>query len=503
MSTDQTAENKALRHAFAALAGWGALSIAIYLAFILVFPLAPHIYQPGRMLDMEIILRDGNRALIWVYIIGLCMLFIAYWRMIHNVHSLSKENPEQAKQLRKYILAIGLFCGVILLGLYPITALDVSVYVVNARNWVLYNANPLLVPPGAFPQDPLSKLAGEYVNSTSPYGPLWEALGRIPIQLGIRDIGMGILAMKGISLMAYTGMAWLIGWKAREEKTFSAATALTFFALNPLVLLEAVGNGHNDMTMLFFITLGLILWQRGKWAWAALALTLASLVKMPAMLIIPLFGLHVLMDTPNWKTRLLRGFGLAAITLGIFLISYQLMGPFPEVFSGILKSFTRVSFSPAYALFAVTSNIVPQLSEYILPNTRYVFLLFYAWAALQLLRRKWSLLEAGFAVTLAAVLLSNAFRIWYILWLLPFVALNLNTRDLWRIVIFSFTVELSMVSYFILWRWYLDDWTWGLTGPLGQYWNYFTIMTPLNVAWVFTLPFLPELIRRFQKTKRT
>ena len=89
--------------------------------------------------------------------------------------------------------------------------------------------------------------------------------------------------MKVISLLSYIGMALLIGWYARtstaqssQQEGISPLTAMTFFALNPLVLLEAIGNGHNDMLMLALITLGLVLWQRGRWAWATFALTLAT-----------------------------------------------------------------------------------------------------------------------------------------------------------------------------------------------------------------------------------
>lgn len=504
MPTDRN-EERAFQTARMDLLLWGSAMAIIYLAFVILFPLVPYIYRQGKMLDLELILREGIRALVWCYIIGLGFLFYALWRIVSTLHRFSKSFPEKSRDLRRLTFGIGILCGVILLGLYPITALDVAVYVVNARNWVLYGANPLLVAPGSFPYDPLSQLAGEYVDKTSPYGPAWEMLGRIPVQMGITDIGAGIVAMKVITLLAFAGMAWLIGWYAeQQDKRFavSEVTALAFFALNPLVLLEAVGNGHNDMVMAAFIMLGLILWQRGKWAWAALALTVASLVKLPALVIIPLFGLNILMDSPAWRDRLLRGLGIAAIFLGVFLASYRLMGPFPDVFSGIVESFARRSFSPAYATYVIVRELAPDLSAYILPNTRYVFLLIYAFIALSLLRRKLTLLEAGFLTYFAMNYLSNAFRLWYPLWFIPFAVLNLNSRTFWRTFLFSLTVEFSIISYYILWRWHLRYWEWGLTGPLAPYWDYFKIMTPFTVSWTFTLPFLGDLVGRWKDKKR-
>jgi len=505
MSDLQTTEPEAYQIARKSLIRWGAVMAFTYLIFILIFPLSPYIYLEGKMLDLEMILRKGVRELVWVYICGLGLLFYAFWRMMRILHDFSKKLTEQAKRLRALILGIGVLCGVILLGLYPITALDVSVYVVNARNWVLYDANPFIVPPGSFPADPYSQLAGEYVDKVSPYGPVWETLARIPIQLGIRDIGAGILAMKIISLLAFAGTAWLIGWHSEQQDagfSVSGATALAFFALNPLVLLEALGNGHNDMTMIAFIVLGLILWQRGKWAWAAFALTLAAMVKLPALILIPLFGLAVLMDAPTWRERILRGLGLGAIFLCLFLLSYRLMGPFPDVFNGIIQSFGRRSFSPAYAIYVIVRELSPALSKLILPNTRYLFLLIYGYIAVALLRRKLTLLQAGFFAYFAMIYLSNAFRIWYPLWLIPFATLNLNSRTFWRTFLFSLAVEFSILSYYILWRWHWRYWEWGLTGPLAPYWDYFKIMTPFTVSWTFTLPFLGDLVGWWRDKKK-
>lgn len=473
---------------------WGGYMAGIYLIYVIAFPLIPYIYLDGNMLDLEMILRNGARWFIWVYILGLIILFYSFWRVTKLMHEFSKQNKDQAASMRKLILSIGITCGIILLFLYPITAIDVAVYVVNARNWVLNGGNPLTVPPETFPDDPYIHLAGEYVNKTSPYGPVWEIIGSIPIRIGITEIAGGIIAMKIISLLAYIFMAWLIGWHSKqqdEKHAVSQVTVLTFFALNPLVMLEALGNGHNDMLMIAFIMLGLILWQKNYWIWATVALTLAALVKLPALIFIPLFGLASLTATDSWRTRLIRTFGMGLIFLSLFFSLYRLMGPFPDVFNGILESFARRSFSPAYALHVVVREFSPELAPTILANTRNLFLLIYSFIAIQFIRKKLTLLEAGFLVYLVQIILVNAFRFWYPLWLLPFAVLNLHSRTYWRTFLFSVAVEFSILSYYILWRWHMRYWE---ISALAPYWNYFTIMTPLTAAWSFTLPFLGDLV---------
>jgi hypothetical protein len=214
--------------------------------------------------------------------------------MLKIVHTFSKEDPESAKSMRLWVLGLGVICAFLLLGLYPITALDVVLYVVRARLWALYDGSPMLVLPMNFPQDPYIRLAGEYVKQPSPYGPFWELVAQIPIRLGILTIGSGVMAMKIISLISYIAMTVLIGWHARQDSPryeVSGLTAMTFFALNPLVLMQVIGNGHNDMLMMALMTVGLVLWQRGNWIGATFALTFATLIKITGLILLPLFGI--------------------------------------------------------------------------------------------------------------------------------------------------------------------------------------------------------------------
>src|SRR5919109_2647795 len=227
--------------------GWGALMAVIYVIFLIVFPLIPTIYQGDHVLEIEQILRHGRKWFAPLYILGLFTLFYAFWRILKIVHTLSKNDPEAAKPLRIWVLGIGTLCGMVLIGLYPITALDVVLYVVRARLWALYGGSPMLAVPASFPRDAYIQFAGEYGKEVSPYGPVWELIAQIPIRLGILDIAEGVIAMKVIALLSYIGMAVLVGWYGRQDHPhlrISSLTAMTFFALNPLVLMEAIGNGH-------------------------------------------------------------------------------------------------------------------------------------------------------------------------------------------------------------------------------------------------------------------
>lgn len=482
---------------------WGALTALIYFAYLVFFPLLPAIDRSETVLDIEIMLKNGKQWIALLYVLGLGALFFAYWRMLQTVHALSKIDRTTAESLREWILGFGLLCGIILIGLYPITALDVVLYVVRARLWTLYGASPMTALPMNFPQDPFITLAGEYAKQPSPYGPLWELVAQIPMQLGITGIASGVIVMKLISLFSYLGTGILIGWHADQDLSkydVSRVTALTFFALNPLVLLQAIGNGHNDMLMLFLMTLGLLFWQRDKWTWATMALTLATLIKVTGLILLPLFGMAVLVASPTWKQRLTRGLGMFLIFSVTALIAYRLTGPFPEVFDGVRHAaLGRLGYTPAYAIRVILREIFPGNIPVInLPEAtlRNLFIFYYIYLLIKLVQKKMTLLEAGFLAYFSQLVLGSTFRIWYPLWLIPFAALNLNSRTYWRTFLFSITAELSILSYYILWRWFLRHWNWGENGPLKEYWDYWLVMTWLTVPWTFGIPLIGPLLRR-------
>lgn len=491
------------------LIGWGALMVLIYVVYLIVFPLIPTIYHSDHILEIEQMLRHGYKWFAPVYVLGLGALFYAFWRVLNIVHTLSKEDPASAASLRIWVLGIGALCGLILIGLYPITALDVALYVVRARLWALYGGSPMLAVPANFPQDPYIHLAGEYVKEVSPYGPVWELVAQMPIRLGILDIGAGIIAMKIISWLSYVGMAILIGWYSRQDTPrfrVSNLTALAFFALNPLVLLEAIGNGHNDMLMLAFMTLGLVLWQRDKWALAALALTLATLVKITGLILMPLFGMAVLVAAPNWRTRLVRGLGIAVIFLLAAGISYRLTGPLSEVFVGARHvMFDRWGYTPVYVIRAITSQIYPHdaiVAKTVANLARGVFILYFAYLLIRMAQGKMTLIQAGFLAFFSQLMLGTTFRIWYPMWLIPFAALGLNSSTSWRTFLFSITAELSILMYLLVWRWELKSLDWGLKGPLKAYWSFWILMMVITAPWVFGIPLLAPLLRKWKDPQR-
>lgn len=486
--------------------------LAIYAAFTLFYPLVPNIIVGEPALDLEMLMSDGQRWLAPIYTVCVIALYVLFWQALRTVHTIDKENPGKALQLRWPVLGIGAGFSLVLLWLYPITALDLLLYVVRSRLWVLYGASPMLALPENYPDDPVAAFAGEYADQVSPYGPLWEIMARAPVQLGAHDAITAAVAMKLLVFIGYLVCAWLIGWVARPAKfgrsggaRHAPLLALAFFAWNPLILMQGPGNGHNDMLMLALIVLGIVMWQRENWWAAALALTLAATIKSAALLMLPLYGMALLHHEQTWQGRILKGAGAAAIGLVAALGLYALTGPLPEALQGTTQAtFSRLGFAPASAIRVLLREFFPSAWVSPLPRTaaRDLFILYYAFLMLRVLQGRYSLVAAGFLAYFSQLMLGSTFRIWYPMWLIPLAALSLTSRTFWHTFLFGLTAELSIISYFVLWRWILVKWDWGKEGPLGPYWNYRTIMYPLTVPWTFGIPLLGPVWMKWQDRAR-
>ena len=83
---------------------------AIYAVYLFIFPLIPTIDRSKTVLDIEMLLKNGRQWLAAVYIVGLGVLFYAYWRLLKIAHAFSKEQPAAAKSLRIWVVGIGVLC---------------------------------------------------------------------------------------------------------------------------------------------------------------------------------------------------------------------------------------------------------------------------------------------------------------------------------------------------------------------------------------------------------
>ncbi|MFF7891839.1 polyprenol phosphomannose-dependent alpha 1,6 mannosyltransferase MptB [Streptomyces sp. NPDC007907] len=120
-------------------------------------------------------------------------------------------------------------------------------------------------------------------HTGAPYGPVFLAVAGALSALTRGELPAGLFGMRVVALAGVALMTAALPRLARHSGADPSA-ALWLGALNPLVLLHLVAGAHNDAVMLGLLGVGLVA-ALGRWpVLGAVLVTLAALVKAPAVL---------------------------------------------------------------------------------------------------------------------------------------------------------------------------------------------------------------------------
>ncbi len=468
----------------------GMLSAALYAALVFVAPL-PIWGAIGQPTDLRGIIEPARwKAIVWVgALVGLFIVYGIAWRLSSSV------NLPLAP-----VIGFGLLFGSILIWLYPVTATDLFQYVMRARVAVVHQANPLAVAPGQFPGDPLLPFTGVWRNSVSPYGPAWELLAGTVARLGPTTAVAGALAYKVVAFLAYVVCLGVLATARRSAgQQRGDALVVIFFAWNPLVLIQGIGNGHNDLVMLAWLLLGLVVGlprvqqvrpspdgRRGHWLLAAMALSLAVLTKAAAALVVPLWWVATLRDQPTRARRVGVTVGAAGVAIGMTLLVFVPFWPPWRSIGGLQAELANnylftISGTLRMGLEALLHETVlwPALQR----TGQILFVGLFLWLLRQVWRGRLDVASAGFLAYFAYLVTGGNFRLWYPIWLVPLAALSLSPTARGRAFLFCLVTELSVVILYF-------GWHWGFPGAS------LLILHLVLIPWQFGIPLLLPLLWR-------
>jgi hypothetical protein len=136
---------------------------------------------------------------------------------------------------------------------------DIFGYLMYGQIADVHGLNPYIWPPSAFVRDSLLRwVAPIWRSLPSPYGPVWTDVNWLIAQAAQNwTIVEQVMAYKALAAGLFTAtlaLVWyMLGQLARDQRLVAFAA----FAWNPLVLVETVGNGHNDALVLALLLAGL------------------------------------------------------------------------------------------------------------------------------------------------------------------------------------------------------------------------------------------------------
>ncbi|CAA9563239.1 MAG: hypothetical protein AVDCRST_MAG88-1677, partial [uncultured Thermomicrobiales bacterium] len=183
-----------------AAAAGSALIYGLYL--LLVAPLPAQYDSPG--LYLFTVLGAGWDA--FFLFAGAALLLFACAAIVwHTVANLAAggAGPPAGTVRRWATIPPALFAAFLTLC-QPLGSRDLFHYIMEGRILGVHGANPYLFPPSAFPNDPFFPYAN-WVDYTSPYGPLWVGLSAGLALVGGQSLFWTVLAFK---------LAALAGWAA-------------------------------------------------------------------------------------------------------------------------------------------------------------------------------------------------------------------------------------------------------------------------------------------------
>jgi uncharacterized membrane protein len=346
-------------------------------------------------------LHMGRRTLSEVFSALLGGMTIAYFAVLWSWRSVS------VRVLIAFVVAVE---AVLLVG-PPLQMSDLFNYLAYARLGAVHGLNPYTHVINAELGDPTFPLS-TWHNWRSPYGTLFTA---ITYPAALLPLPAAYWTMKVLTVLMSLVFLWLVDRCARLLGRDPRLPVL-IVAANPIYLVYAVGEFHNDFFMLVPAMGAVALILSGRYRSAGAALAVAVAVKMTMLLLLP----FLLMAA--WRQRVgLRvagGFALGTVALGA--LSLALFGPALPNVSGQSQLLTGFSIPNllgwTIGLGGGTPHLIRDMEVLIVLVVGY-----------QLLRRRDWLAGAGWA-TLALLASLGWLMPWYVIWLLPLAAIASDVK---------------------------------------------------------------------------
>lgn len=217
-----------------------------------------------------------NRQLItFLYLLIILLFFTFYFLFLLLIH----RKLINAKDIK---LLIVLTVGMLLFAYPAMLSYDIFNYIATAKVLFFYHENPYIIMPIEFTQDPLLSFT-HAANKIALYGGAWISLSAIPHVIGAGNFLITLFSFKLLIVSFYIGSVVLI-WKMSKN-----LISTSLFAFNPLVIIETLVSGHNDIVMIFFALLSFFLLMKKRIIVAFFFLLLAILIKYATLFLIPVF----------------------------------------------------------------------------------------------------------------------------------------------------------------------------------------------------------------------
>ncbi|MDZ4228626.1 MAG: hypothetical protein U1C50_00050, partial [Patescibacteria group bacterium] len=173
---------------------------------------------------------------------------------------------------------------------YPMFSYDLFNYIFNAKMVWIYQVNPHLRTAIEFSADPMLRFM-QNVHTPAPYAYGWTLASLLPgLSWFFGKFTLAFWSMKAFVAAFWLGQLWILQKLVRRLFP-KQPWRFWLFALNPLVLVETLINGHNDVMMMFLALLSYWFFLNHNKVKAILFLLLSATIKYATIVLLPLYFL--------------------------------------------------------------------------------------------------------------------------------------------------------------------------------------------------------------------
>jgi alpha-1,6-mannosyltransferase len=351
--------------------------------------------------------------------VGLGLLMVAVplvaWLVV-----LDRERRGEVMDVRALILPIGALL-LLAVALEPTGSRDIWSYTMYGRIISAHGASPYIRLPADYPHDPfLHLVAHGWRHTTSVYGPVFVVLSAMGTAIAGPSV---LLARLYQQIGAAVAVAVVLSLVWRRTKSPAAVMLL---GLNPLVIVTIVNGGHNDALVGLGVLAAVLFAEQDRPVGAGMALAIAALVKVTALLALPVLVGWVFARYGRRAAGQLAGVAIAAV-----LVVYAAFGP--SALSALDANRNLMSRASPWQIVRTLLRLQSDHSFAGLPRATWLaafglgsilvvgsLALLVAWH-----RRRDRELGTGVALALAAYLVAGIYALpWYAMWMLPSAALS-------------------------------------------------------------------------------
>ncbi len=309
----------------------------------------------------------------------------------------------------------------------PGESADVWSFVMYGRI-VLHGDNPYTTPPNRFPEDRwLHLVRPVWRNTPSLYGPAFDLAAAGMVRAAS---GSALRVRFGFQLLALLGVAGILMllWRRTHDPG-----ALAVIGLNPLVGVGVVNGAHNDALLGLAILAGVVLAGERRRVLAGLVLGVAALIKVVALLPVAIVCLWM------WRRRGTReAVATGSLAVAVALAGYLALGDGSAVHaigaeSGLVTRFSlwRLASFPHSASDVARAHYLRFSGPSVLSLLPMAAILLVAiLASIPGWKGRTPDRAVGLAV-LAYLLAAPYVMPWYLMWVLPVLALAWRSRLVW------------------------------------------------------------------------